>query len=154
MNEGDKFPDFELMNHKNEKISLKSLKGKKFILFAYPKAMTPGCTKEACSVRDYFKEITNRGVVPFGISLDDQSLNTKFAEKYNLQYDLLCDTEAKLLKAIGAYGEKKMYGKTYEGTLRQSFIVDENGIIRKIFKKVNTSTHGEEILAALDKLGM
>ncbi len=151
---GDQFPDFELQTHNDETISSADLKGKKFVLFSYPRALTPGCTKEVCSVRDYFTELTKREVIPFGISNDAPKKNKKFADKYNLQYDLLCDENSELLEKLGAFGEKKIYGKTTQGTFRYTYIVDEKGIIRKIFKKVSTATHGEEILNALNDLGL
>ena len=151
---GDKFPEFEVITHKGEKLTRSNLEGKSFVLFSYPRAMTSGCTKEVCSIRDYFTEIKNRGVVPFGISNDSPDKNRKFAEKHNLQYDLISDEDSKLLRELGSYGEKKNYGRTYEGTFRHTFIVDETGIVRKIFKKVKTAEHGEEILTALDDLGM
>ncbi len=151
---GNKFPDFELMNHKGEKVSLKDMKGKKFVVFSYPRAMTPGCTKEVCSLRDHFTELRERGVIPLGLSNDSVEKNKKFAVKHNVQYDLLCDVDSKLLAALGAYGEKKIYGKTSMGTFRYTWIVDEDLTIKKIFKKVKTAEHGEEILTALDKLEM
>ncbi len=150
MEVGDKFPDFSLLTHNEEEISLSDLKGKKFVLFAYPRALTAGCTKEVCSVRDYYEELTNRGIIPLGISNDAPKKNKRFAEKHNLQYDLLCDVDNKLLAQIGAYGDKKIYGKVSKGTFRFTFIIDESGMVRKIFKKVNTATHGEEILQAVD----
>ncbi len=151
---GSKFPEFELMNHNGKKVSLTDLKGKKFVVFSYPRAMTPGCTKEVCSLRDYFTELKDRGVIPLGLSNDAVEKNKRFADKHNVQYDLLCDVDNELLSALGAYGEKKNYGKTYMGTFRYTWIVDEDLTIKKIFKKVKTAEHGEEILAALDKLEM
>lgn len=151
---GEKFPEFELSDHNGETISSSDLKGKKFVLFSYPRALTPGCTNEVCSVRDHFKILKERGVIPLGISNDNIAKNKKFAEKYNLQYSLLCDEENTLLTKLEAYGEKMMYGKTRMGTFRYTWIVDENFVIRKILKKVATKIHGEEILEELDKLGM
>jgi peroxiredoxin Q/BCP len=151
---GSKFPDFELMNHNGKKVVLSDLKGNKFVVFSYPRAMTPGCTKEVCSLRDYFTELKERGVIPLGLSNDKVEKNKRFADKHNLQYDLLCDVDNELLTALGAYGEKKIYGKTSMGTFRYTWIVDEDLTIRKIFKKVKTAEHGEEILAALDELEM
>ncbi|MCY3410269.1 MAG: thioredoxin-dependent thiol peroxidase [Candidatus Heimdallarchaeota archaeon] len=154
MNVGDTFPDFSLLDQDEKQISLKDLKGKKFVLFSYPRALTPGCTNEVCSVRDHFSLLKDRGVIPFGISNDPVSKNKKFALKHDLQYSLLCDEENALLEKLGAYGEKKMYGKTSMGTFRYTWIVDENQKIRKIFKKVQTKIHGEEIIEALDELGL
>lgn len=152
MEVGDKFPDFNLLTHNEEDISLSDLKGKRFVIFAYPRALTPGCTKEVYSVRDYYEELTNRGIVPLGISNDPPKKNKRFVEKHNLQYDLICDVDNELLTQIGAYGDKKIYGKISKGTFRYTFVIDELGIVRKIFKKVNTAIHGEEILQAFDAL--
>lgn len=154
MKEGENFPEFELVQQDEKKVSLEDLKGSPFVVFAYPRADTPGCTKEACSVRDNFSVIKDRGVKIYGISTDKPAKNKKFAEKYNLQYDLLCDPDAKLLTKLGAYGEKNLYGKKSMGTFRYTFISDKEGKIRKVFKKVDTSVHGEEILSALDNLGL
>jgi peroxiredoxin Q/BCP len=154
MEEGDQFPDFELSTHNGDIIRYDDLNGKRFVLFAYPRAMTSGCTKEVCSVRDYFQELVDRNITPLGISNDPPSKNKKFAEKHDLQYDLLSDEANDLLTKLGAYGDKKIYGKTVKGTFRFTYIVDENGIIRKKIKKVNTATHGEEILNALDELDL
>ncbi|MDH5403107.1 MAG: peroxiredoxin [Candidatus Heimdallarchaeota archaeon] len=154
MDVGDKFPDFKLKNHKNEEISSSELKGKKYLIFAYPRALTPGCTKEACSVRDYYQELTKRGFIPFGISNDTPDKNMKFVEKHNLQYDLLCDEDSILLSKIGAFGEKNIYGKKTTGTFRYTYIIDNEGVLRKIFKKVNTDMHGEELIKAIDELGI
>lgn len=154
MEVGDAFPKFELKTQDDETISSDDLKGQAFVLFAYPKALTPGCTKEACSVRDHYKELTDRNVRPLGISNDPPSKNKKFAEKHDLQYTLLSDEDNELLTALDTYGMKKMYGKEYMGTLRKTFIVDTDGKVRKIFNKVKTATHGEEILEALDELGL
>jgi len=154
MEEGDTFPDFSLPTQDEQTLTKSDLDGQSFVLFAYPRAMTSGCTKEACSVRDHYQQLQDRGVRPLGISDDPPEKNKKFAEKHKFQYDLLSDEDGELLTKLGAYGEKKMYGKTYNGTFRYTYIVDENGVIQKIFKKVNTAEHGEEILAALDELDM
>jgi len=154
MDIGDTFPQFELENHLGKLVNSKELKGNTFVLFAYPRASTPGCTKEVCSVRDHFEELKSRNVRPFGISNDKPEKNRKFAEKHNLQYELLSDVDSKLLESIGAYGEKKIYGRVSKGTFRYTFIVDGNSIVRKIFKKVKTDVHGQEILDAIDELNL
>jgi peroxiredoxin Q/BCP len=105
-------------------------------------------------VRDHYTELKKRGIVPIGISDDPVEKNMKFAEKHDLQYQLLSDEDATLLTKLDTYGEKKMYGKTYKGTKRQSYIVDKDGVIRKVFKKVNTAEHGQEILDAVEELGL
>ncbi len=152
--EGDDFPEFSLKNQKDEKISKSDLDGQKFILFSYPRALTPGCTKEVCSIRDNFTLLENKGFKIFGISNDPHDKNKKFADKYELQYDLLSDVKAELLEKIGAYGEKQMYGNTYMGTIRKSYIVDEKHKVRKIFNKVKTATHGDELLNEIDQLDL
>lgn len=154
MEVGDTFPDFKLPNQDDTIVDSENLKGQKFVVFAYPRADTPGCTKESCSVRDHYGEMKERGVIPYGISNDPPKKNKKFAEKFGFQYDLLCDVDATLLTEVGAYGEKKNYGRTYMGTFRYTYIVDETYKVRKIFKKVNTAEHAQEILDALDELGM
>ncbi len=151
---GDKFPDFELSDQNGEIISSEKLKDRVFVVFSYPRALTPGCTNEVCSVRDTYKLLEERGVTPFGISNDNVAKNKKFSDKYELQYSLLCDEENSLLTALGAYGLKKIYGKESMGTFRYTWIVDSDFVIRKIFKKVKTKIHGEEILEALDELGL
>ena len=152
--QGETFPEFELLDYNGKTISSKNLRGKKFVLFSYPRALTPGCTNEVCSFRDQFQILKERGIIPFGISNDSISKNKKFADKYNLQYSLLSDEENTLLTKLGAYGEKMMYGKTRMGTFRYTWIVDETFVVRKIFKKVKTKIHAEEIIKELDKLGM
>lgn len=151
---GDSFPQFTLQDHNNETVSSSDLKGKGFVVFSYPRALTSGCTNEVCSVRDYFSELQQRGFQPFGLSNDPVLKNAKFADKHNLQYQLLCDPENELLTALGAYGEKKLYGKVSMGTFRYTWIVDSDFKVRKIFKKVKTDIHAEEIISALDDLGL
>lgn len=150
----NKFNEFELQNQDAKMIKSSDLKGTPFILFAYPRALTPGCTKEVCSMRDHYQEILDKGFKVFGISNDKPEKNKKFADKYNLQYDLLCDIDSSFLESIGSYGEKNIYGKTSMGTFRYTFIVDKEYVIRKIFKKVKTDIHAEEILSAIDDLGL
>lgn len=150
----DTFKDFKLLNQNNKIITSLELKGTPFILFAYPRASTPGCTKEVCSMRDHYQEILDMGFKVFGISNDKPEKNKKFAEKYKLQYDLLCDIDSKFLESIGSYGEKNIYGKKSMGTFRYTFIVDKEYKIRKIFKKVKTDIHAEEIIKAIEDLGI
>ena len=152
--EGDDFPEFRLKNQNDELISKSDLDGQKFILFSYPRALTPGCTKEVCSIKDNYSLLKKKGFKVFGISNDPHGKNKKFADKYELQYDLLSDVEGELLEKIGAYGEKQMYGKTYMGTIRKSYIVDENHKVIKIFNKVKTATHGDELLNEINQLDL
>lgn len=151
---GNQFPEFALPSHKGKTVTSKDLKGKVFVLFAYPRAMTPGCTKEVCSIRDHFAELKERGVIPLGISNDSVEKNRKFAEKHNIQYELLSDVDNTLLTALDAYGEKKLYGKISTGVKRYTWLVDAEYKLVKLFKKVKTAEHGDEVLAAVDKLGL
>jgi peroxiredoxin Q/BCP len=142
-------PDFTLKNQKGEDVSLSSLKGKKVVLYFYPKDDTPGCTKEACSLRDNFPTITDANTVVLGVSPDKEASHVKFIEKYSLPFDLLSDPDHGMMEAYDAWGEKNMYGKKSMGVKRSTFIIDEEGKIVKIFKKVKTDIHGEEVLPFL-----
>lgn len=144
--EGDKAPDFEATDSKNNKIRLKDFAGKKIILYFYPKDNTPGCTAEACNLRDNYAELKKNGFEIIGISADDEKSHEKFISKYELPFPLIPDTEKKIINDYGVWGEKKMYGKTYEGVNRKTFIIDEQGNIDKIFHKVKTKDHTNQIL--------
>ena len=146
---GDKAPDFTLKDETGKEISLSDFKGKKVVLYFYPKDNTSGCTKEACSFRDVYDDILEAGAIVIGISKDDLNSHEKFKSKYNLPFYLLSDTEHKVIEKYGAWQEKKMYGKSYMGTARITFIIDEEGIIKKVYPKVKPEAHGEEILEAL-----
>lgn len=154
MEVGEIFKEFELLNQNEKLIKSSDIIGTPFVLFAYPRASTPGCTKEACSLRDHFQVLKEKGFMIFGISNDKPAKNKKFADKYNLQYDLLCDVDSSFLESIGSYGDKKIYGKTSKGTFRYTFVVDGDYKVRKIFKKVKTDIHGEEILNVIEELGL
>ncbi|OIP00719.1 MAG: peroxiredoxin [Bacteroidetes bacterium CG2_30_33_31] len=145
---GDKAPDFKTTDEKGNILSLKDFKNKKLILFAYPKAMTPGCTAESCNLNDNYDLLSSKGFQIVGISADDSIKQMKFKEKYNFKYPLIPDIEKSILKSYGIWGTKKNYGREYEGIFRTTFIIDENGIIEKIFDKVRTKDHAEQILAA------
>jgi thioredoxin-dependent peroxiredoxin len=147
---GDKAPDFKAVNQDGETIRLSDFSGQKVILYFYPKADTPGCTAEACNLRDNYDDLLNKGFKIIGASADDQAKQKKFAEKYNLPFPLIADTDKEVLKAYGAWGEKSMYGKTYEGVLRKTFVIDENGNIEKVFDKVKTKDHAAQILEAMN----
>ncbi len=149
LKEGDKAPDFKGINENGDTVTLADFQGKKLILFFYPKADTPGCTAEACSLRDGYDELRARGFELLGVSPDTSKKQGKFKEKYSLPFSLIADTEHEILKAYGAWGEKQMYGKTYEGVLRTTFVIDETGHIAKIFSKVDTKNHAGQILEAL-----
>lgn len=144
-----KAPEFSGMIETGETVSLSDYSGKKLILFFYPKDGTPGCTAEACNLRDHYSELTDRGFELLGVSPDSAKKHTNFISKHKLPFHLLADTEHEVLKAYGAWGEKQMYGKTYEGVLRSTFVIDENGHISAVFTKVNTKNHTAQILEAL-----
>ena len=148
LKEGDKAPDFAVTDEAGKTVSLKNLRGKKFVLYFYPKDDTPGCTKEACSFRDSFSKFKKRGIEVFGVSLDSEKSHQKFIDKFSLPFRLLADTERKLSDSFGTYGEKKFMGRTYMGVNRMTFLIDEQGKIKKIFGKVKPEEHAEEVLAA------
>ena len=137
---------------KNGQIQLSALRGHDVVLYFYPKDDTPGCTKEACSFRDANREMQKRGVVVLGVSTDSVASHEKFAEKYGLPFPLLSDTDASVSKRYGVYGEKNMYGKTYMGVFRETFLIDKDGIVRKVWDKVNPEGHADEVMQAVDAL--
>ena len=147
--EGKKAPDFKLKNQDGETISLKDFKGKNVVLYFYPKDNTSGCTKEACNFRDEFPKFKNVDAVILGVSPDSVASHKKFAEKYDLPFNLLSDEEKKVLEQYGVWQEKSMYGKKYMGVVRTTVVIDENGKIRKIFPKVKVDGHNKEVLEAL-----
>ncbi len=149
LKEGDKAPDFTALDQAGKTVKLSDLKGKKVIVYFYPKDDTPGCTAEACNLRDNYDELIQKGFEVIGISPDNENSHNKFREKYNLPFHLLADTEKKILKTYGAWGEKKMYGKSYEGVLRTTYVIDENGMIGKVIAKVDTKDHAKQILKEL-----
>jgi thioredoxin-dependent peroxiredoxin len=150
LKEGDKAPQFTGLNQDGEKVSLSDFKGKNLIMFFYPKDDTPGCTAEACSLRDNYELLTEKGFALVGVSPDSRKKHQGFIGKYNLPFPLIADTEQEILKQYGAWGEKKMYGKSYEGVLRTTFIIDEKGTIEKIITKVDTKDHAGQILAMIE----
>ncbi|AEJ18811.1 thioredoxin-dependent thiol peroxidase [Gracilinema caldarium] len=146
---GDTIPFFELPDQQGKLVKSSGFAGKPLVIYFYPRDDTPGCTKEACSFRDAFKEFYNRGVTLIGISADTPQSHGKFASKYNLPFILLSDTEKSVIKAFGAWGEKKMYGKSYEGIIRSTFVINSQGKIVKVFPKVKPEDHAKEVLAVL-----
>ncbi len=146
LQEGDKVPSFSVQDELGNKITSKDLKGSKYIIYFYPKDNTPGCTKEACSIRDQFSAFKKLKIPVFGVSKDSAHSHIKFKEKYNLPFPLLVDEDGDLIKSFGAWGEKRMYGKKYMGILRSTFIVDEKGFVEKVFSKVNVAEHATELL--------
>ena len=149
--EGNKAPDFSGKNQEGQLVKLSSFKGKKnIILYFYPKDMTPGCTTEACDFRDQYKRFKNTTIL--GVSIDSPERHQKFIAKYNLPFDLIADENKKIVKKYGVWQEKKLYGKTFMGIIRSTFIIDKNGVIHKIFTKVKVKEHVEEVLHFLKKI--
>jgi len=147
---GDKAPAFEGVNQNGAKITLNDFKGKKLILYFYPKDNTPGCTAESCDLNDNYEMWLSKGYQVVGVSPDNEKSHLKFIEKYNLKFNLIADTDTKILEAYGAWGEKSMYGKKYMGVLRTTFVIGENGIIEAIFDKVDTKNHSTQITTSLN----
>ena len=147
---GDKAPDFSPPDQDGKTVSLKSLKGKQMVLYFYPKDDTPGCTKEACGFRDSLKAIEKINTVVLGVSMDNAASHHKFIKKYSLPFPLLCDEDGTVSKAYGVYKLKNMYGKTYWGIERSTFIIDETGKLKAIFRKVKVDGHVDEVQAALN----
>ncbi|MGI8542587.1 MAG: thioredoxin-dependent thiol peroxidase [Aridibacter sp.] len=147
---GEKAPDFTGKDQNGEEIKLSDYKGKKVVLYFYPKDDTPGCTKQACSLRDGFAELKKNNIEVLGVSADDKESHQKFIEKYDLPFTLLADTEKEIINKYGVYGEKNMYGKKYMGIKRTAFLIDEKGKIKKIFKRVKTDEHADEVLKAFN----
>ena len=146
--EGDAAPDFEARDAEGDNVKLSDLRGQKVVLYFYPKDDTPGCTKEACSFRDSFAQFRRRGIKVLGVSLDDERSHRKFADKYKLPFTLLADTDHAVADAYGVYGEKQFAGKKYMGVSRKTFLIDEQGKIKKVFDKVNVEEHADEVLKA------
>uniref|UniRef100_B8HPM0 thioredoxin-dependent peroxiredoxin n=1 Tax=Cyanothece sp. (strain PCC 7425 / ATCC 29141) TaxID=395961 RepID=B8HPM0_CYAP4 len=152
LNPGDSAPDFTLADASGNLVSLAALRGKWVILYFYPRDNTPGCTKEACGFREIYGELQQKNVVLLGVSGDDARAHQKFAQKYDLPFPLLCDPEALVAKAYESYGPKKFMGKELQGIYRQTFILDPEGKIARIYRKVKPDPHPAEVLAELDEL--
>ena len=148
---GQKAPDFTVLNDAGEKTKLSELKGKKVVLYFYPKDDTPGCTVEACAFRDGITEIKKRGAVVLGVSADSVESHKKFKSKFDLNFPLLADTDKKIIEAYGVWKEKSMYGKKYMGIERTTFVIDEQGKIAHIFPKVKVQEHYDEVIDALEQ---
>lgn len=148
---GDKAPDFKGLNQNGKEIKLADFKGKNLILYFYPKDSTPGCTAEACDLRDNHDMWLSKGYAVVGLSPDSQKSHQKFIEKYSLPFDLISDTETVILNAYEAWGEKSMYGKKYMGVLRKTYVISKDGIIENIFEKVDTKAHTKQILNETNK---
>ena len=148
---GQKAPDFTVSSDTGQKVKLSDFKGKKVVLFFYPKDDTPGCTKEACAFRDGIDEIRKRGAVVLGVSADSVDSHKKFKSKFDLNFPLLADTDKKIVESYGVWKEKSNYGKTYMGIERTTFIIDPHGKISDIFPKVKVDQHYDEVLDALEE---
>ena len=148
MNIGDKAPEFLGLNEKGEEIRLSNYKGRKIVLYFYPKDMTSGCTAQACNLRDNYEELRKQGYEVIGVSINDQKSHQKFIEKNSLPFTLIADTEQKLVQEFGVWGEKSMYGRKYMGTFSTTFIINEEGIIERIIlpKEIKTKDHAAQIL--------
>ncbi|MDY4499359.1 MAG: peroxiredoxin [Prevotella sp.] len=153
MNIGDRLPEILGLNEKGEQVTRESLAGKKVVLYVYPKDNTSGCTAEACSLKDHYQELSDKGYIVIGVSKDSATSHQKFIDKYSLPFPLIADVDTTLLQQLGAWGEKSMCGKKYMGALRTTYLIDENGTIEKIFtpKEIKTKIHAEQILDYLKK---
>ncbi len=146
---GDPAPEFKAKDQFGKEISISQFKGKKVILYFYPKDDTPGCTAEACNLRDNYANLTSKGFVVIGVSADGAASHAKFQSKYTLPFYLIPDEEKKIITAYNAWGEKKMYGRSYEGIIRKTYIIDEKSKVLKIIEKVKTNDHTKQILEEL-----
>ena len=145
---GQKLPEILGKDQEGKEIKLSDFKGKKLVLYIYPKDNTPGCTNQACNLRDNYDSMLAKGYAVVGVSIQDEKSHKKFIEKYRLPFPLIADTDKKRVTELGVYGEKKMYGKVTTGTFRTTFVTDENGVIQKIFtpKQIKVKEHAEQIL--------
>ncbi len=150
LEKGDVAPEFTGINQNEESISLSDFKGKKVILYFYPKDNTPGCTAESCNLSDNYDYWLSKGYEVIGVSPDSVASHKKFADKYNFKFSLIADTEHEILEAYGAWGEKNMYGRKYMGVLRTTYVINEDGKIEEVIGKVKTKDHSNQIITALD----
>lgn len=148
LEEGDNAPDFTAKDQNGKDIKLSDFRGKRVVLYFYPKDDTPGCTKEACSFRDANDIYAEKDIQVLGVSTDNEASHQKFISKFNLPFTLIADTDKQIVNDYGVYGEKNMYGRKYMGVNRKSFLIDEQGKIKKVFDKVNVSEHADEVLKA------
>ena len=146
LEEGDKAPDFTGLDQNEKEISLADYRGKKLVLYFYPKDNTPGCTAEACNLRDNYAALQKEGYAIVGVSPDSARKHQNFIRKFDLPFPLIADTEKKILNDYGVWGEKQMYGRKYMGVFRTTFVIDGEGRIERIFRKVDTKAHAEQIL--------
>ena len=147
--EGQEAPDFELTSDTGETVRLSALRGKPVVLYFYPKDDTPGCTTQACGIRDAWGEFERAGAVVLGVSPDDEKSHVKFRDKYNLPFTLLADTDHDVAERYGVWGQKKYMGRAFMGVSRSTFVIGEDGTVKKVFEKVKPATHADDVLAAL-----
>ncbi|MHA7111923.1 thioredoxin-dependent thiol peroxidase [Sunxiuqinia elliptica] len=150
LEKGEVAPNFKGLNQNNETISLSDFKGKKLILYFYPKDNTPGCTAESCNLNDNYDAWLAKGYEVIGVSPDSVASHKKFADKFSFGFNLIADTEKEILQAYGVWGEKNMYGRKYMGVLRTTYVINEEGVIEEVFAKVKTKDHTNQIIKALD----
>ncbi len=150
LKEGDKAPIFKGIDQHGEEITLDQYKGKKVVLYFYPKDNTPGCTAESCNLKDNYDDFVKKGFDIIGVSPDSEASHIKFIAKYDLPFRLISDPEKEILKSYNAWGEKKLYGRVYDGVLRKTFIIAEDHTIEKIFEKVKTKDHTNQIFKELE----
>ncbi|GAA4302121.1 thioredoxin-dependent thiol peroxidase [Compostibacter hankyongensis] len=146
LKEGDKAPDFKAKDQNGKTVSLADFKGKKLVLYFYPKDNTPGCTAQACNLRDNYSLLQKKGYAVVGVSTDPEASHKKFEEKFDLPFTLVADPDKKVVGAYGVFGEKKFMGKTYMGTHRTTFLINENGVIDKVINKPDTKNHTAQVL--------
>ena len=146
---GDKAPEFTHLDQDGNTVSLTDFRGQKVLVWFYPKASTPGCTAEGCNLRDHQQSFLDKSIQIIGISKDSVRRQKNFATKYEFPYPLLADEEGTTVEAFGAWGRKKFMGKEFDGILRSSFLINEEGVIEQVYAKVKTKTHGEDVLASL-----
>ena len=146
LKQGDKVPNFTVNDQDGNAVSLSDYKGKKLIVFFYPKASTPGCTAEACNLRDNYKVLQDKGFELLGVSADSEKRQTNFKNKYEFPFPLLADEEKEVINAFGVWGPKKFMGREYDGIHRKTFLVDENGVVEHVIDKVKTKDHAAQIL--------
>jgi len=149
INEGDQAPDFTLQSEAGTDVTLSSLRGRPVVLYFYPRDDTPGCTAQACGIRDAYGEFQRAGAVVLGVSPDDESSHVKFREKYELPFTLLADADHSVSEQYGVWGEKKFAGKRYMGVKRSTFVIDADGTVKTVMHDVKPATHADEVLAAL-----
>jgi len=146
---GDKAPEFSGVNQNGEEIKLNNFKGKKLVIYFYPKDMTPGCTVQACNLRDNYEELQKKGYEIIGVSADSEKRHTTFIKNFDLPFDLIADTDKSIINAFGIWGPKKFMGRTFDGIHRKTFVIDEAGIIENIIEKVKTKNHTAQILESV-----